>query len=876
MRFCNSTFLPSSKIKIKKSEVTEEQNLLSEAILPGYQTHKSDYLKSLEETDNIFENIPAKKIHSDSFSVANKRTAIGSKYNASTQNMAAMSTQRVGQQYGVNGAVTPSKAMQTQPVDEFDADEDEEFDLNSENTYANPFMPSQLKKRMSTQRRPWAHIFPLSEDGSPIFPNEVRHEKPVNPDLNDMEIDIHSSASHESNNILKQKSLNVAGVSGVESNTSIHNSMAKVSPDSAGIYANQQKKKSIGSTSLIGTSNKIGAKSNWEVSNDETMAIVKTGVAWKSLTTPACLPLTTDFSPSKDTWDNKFVRSSDYTLLLDVIREQYQYTTNQNTKKIKMTQVFQELMGHRLAMGFQLVVTKDYYTKKNNENTGNGGSTGQSNNTSGTQTPGAGTTNVTSTTVSKAAKNQGNWFTTNPLNYYKLSLGRMFHELYLMHDQSTNSHSIKVEIYTPKEEQSKDLTIEYRYRFQVPDSRDYNVSFCEISRKNVRALKQIWNPIDCYICIQGNGSLLPTDLARFWRQRIYMIPLMYVSPKSINETSQDHNQQRSDSEPRSFSSSSTLTEIVHTQESTLQHYLNSFPNLAPSQIPQSMLPGARKTVKSDIYTRKSPEELKFLRDYYFIKFMEGLNKLSRPDERRCYSKSTLAYLEANSGLNANSDNFLSATSVISNAINQLLVGSSPHTAVNPLQASGNSSSMALLTQTPGSVGSTSSSASKSQSIPTSLHKPAAATGSTEVKKLVSPKIWLLPAVQAYKNSSPTEPSVREEIVAYMSREYKEAMTSKSSGIPFILDKADIPKNCFISAEAVWWCIEHIEDVFNEADAICFMQIACDFDLVKHISNQPKIFIHGFYLYYILTENGSSHLYTRGKKKNYSNRLFDFY
>jgi hypothetical protein len=76
IRFCNSTFLPSSKIRIKKSETSQSCShpgcgLTLEAILPGYTVShdKENYLRSLEETDNIFEKMPLKyRFHSDSVS----------------------------------------------------------------------------------------------------------------------------------------------------------------------------------------------------------------------------------------------------------------------------------------------------------------------------------------------------------------------------------------------------------------------------------------------------------------------------------------------------------------------------------------------------------------------------------------------------------------------------------------------------------------------------------------------------------------------------------------------------------------------------------------------------------------------------------------
>ena len=93
-------------------------------------------------------------------------------------------------------------------------------------------------------------------------------------------------------------------------------------------------------------------------------------------------------------------------------------------------------------------------------------------------------------------------------------------------------------------------------------------------------------------------------------------------------------------------------------------------NLTPAQIPSSMLHHTVKPARCDIYSRKSADELKFYRDYYFIKFVEHLNKLNRADEKRTYSKSTLNYCEANLANNTsaatNSDYCLATYAINSN------------------------------------------------------------------------------------------------------------------------------------------------------------------------------------------------------------------
>ena len=103
------------------------------------------------------------------------------------------------------------------------------------------------------------------------------------------------------------------------------------------------------------------------------------------------------------------------------------------------------------------------------------------------------------------------------------------------------------------------------------------------------------------------------------------------------------------------------------------------------------------------------------------------------------------------------------------------------------------------------------------------------------------------------------------ICKYITLTYKPRMLDATSGFPFIQYKNDIPRQCFISSEAVWWCMAHVDDIYTEADAIQFMQIMFDFDTIRHISPNQRIFIHGFYLYYIVTEenrNNNNHFYTK--------------
>lgn len=242
------------------------------------------------------------------------------------------------------------------------------------------------------------------------------------------------------------------------------------------------------------------AKSPFEL-KDESIGLLKTGVAWKSLTIPALFPLTIDYTPSE--WVKKYQCASDYTLLLETIREEYCYSNYQYDEKITMSQVFIELVGHRLAMGFQIVVPKNTFTHSSNS-----GSNSDSTSTTPTNSSQAHLTDIKTHTLTNTLHSNFICDLTQscsvlPRNnlksikgYYRLSLGRIFHELFYIVDPSDNSEQVKVEIYLPKSKNKSQQNnpIEYKYRFQVPDSKTYDISYCEISRTNIESIK--WNYID--------------------------------------------------------------------------------------------------------------------------------------------------------------------------------------------------------------------------------------------------------------------------------------------------------------------------------------------------------------------------------------------
>lgn len=82
------------------------------------------------------------------------------------------------------------------------------------------------------------------------------------------------------------------------------------------------------------------------------------GVDWKSLTIPACLPITTDYFPDKRSLHNDYV-ISDYTLLPDDVNLDYAKSRAIYRKPLTTEEVCTEIVSQRLAQGFQLIVIEE-------------------------------------------------------------------------------------------------------------------------------------------------------------------------------------------------------------------------------------------------------------------------------------------------------------------------------------------------------------------------------------------------------------------------------------------------------------------------------------------------------------------------------------
>lgn len=220
---------------------------------------------------------------------------------------------------------------------------------------------------------------------------------------------------------------------------------------------------------------------------------ITTGVDWKSLVVPACLPITTDFFPDQRSLHNDYVVTS-YSLLPEdqgaelLTRVCYRGGEDlRNHIPFSVQQVLEELTCQRLQQGFQLIISPDL---RNGLNLGN--------------------------------------------SSYTLSIGRIFHKLSidggtnkLSTDGGTNKLSIdggtKIDVkqYKPRHPYPT-IKIQYSYRFRAPDNQTYGVSWVDFVSEKLENYN--WNYLDNYICLRGEEEYELRDELKFWRFRILLLP----------------------------------------------------------------------------------------------------------------------------------------------------------------------------------------------------------------------------------------------------------------------------------------------------------------------------------------------------------------
>ncbi|XP_071781726.1 GATOR1 complex protein DEPDC5 isoform X6 [Centroberyx gerrardi] len=213
----------------------------------------------------------------------------------------------------------------------------------------NPFAPSRMPMKLTSNRRRWMHTFPVGPSGEAI---QIHHQTrqnmaelqgsqqrdPAHTSAELLELAYHEATGRRATTRQTENGLYIGG--GMEEFTG-----SPGSNNSAGTLTNR------GST--FEDFSLSGADPTLLLSAPPTVPsfCCTVGVDWKSLTTPACLPLTTDYFPDRQTLQNDYTEGC-YDLLPHTDLERRE----DEAPVMSAPHVFEEFICQRLMQGYQIIV----------------------------------------------------------------------------------------------------------------------------------------------------------------------------------------------------------------------------------------------------------------------------------------------------------------------------------------------------------------------------------------------------------------------------------------------------------------------------------------------------------------------------------------
>uniref|UniRef100_A0A8D2N1N4 Vacuolar membrane-associated protein Iml1 N-terminal domain-containing protein n=1 Tax=Zonotrichia albicollis TaxID=44394 RepID=A0A8D2N1N4_ZONAL len=221
------------------------------------------------------------------------------------------------------------------------------------------------------------------------------------------------------------------------------------------------------------------------------------GVDWKSLTTPACLPLTTDYFPDRQSLQNDYTEGC-YDLLPEADMDR------RDEEGVQMTaqQVFEEFICQRLMQGYQIIVQPKPQKPA----------------------PAVPPPLSSSPLYSRGLVSRNR---AEEEDQYWLSMGRTFHKVTL------KDKIITVTRYLPKYPYES-AQINYTYSL-CPSHSDSEFVSCWVEFSHERLEEYKWNYLDQYICSAGSEDFSLIESLKFWRTRFLLLPACISATKRIME-----------------------------------------------------------------------------------------------------------------------------------------------------------------------------------------------------------------------------------------------------------------------------------------------------------------------------------------------------
>uniref|UniRef100_A0A4W6ECZ8 DEP domain containing 5, GATOR1 subcomplex subunit n=1 Tax=Lates calcarifer TaxID=8187 RepID=A0A4W6ECZ8_LATCA len=351
----------------------------------------------------------------------------------------------------------------------------------------NPFTPSRMPMKLTSNRRRWMHTFPVGPSGEAI---QIHHQTRQN--MAELQGSQQRDPAHTSAELLELAYHEATGR--LDTPATGNKDFLSHSPNDELMM-----KVIVNSDLCTGTLTNHG--SSFEdlslTSADPTLLLsapptvpsfcCTVGVDWKSLTTPACLPLTTDYFPDRQTLQNDYTEGC-YDLLphSDLERREDEGPV------MSASQVFEEFICQRLMQGYQIIVQPNNRKPQPTVATPLGSSPLYSRGL---------------VSLRRAEEEE---------TVYWLSMGRTFHKVCL------KDKIITVTRYLPKYPYES-AQIQYSYSLCPPHSDAQFVS-CWVEFGHERLEEYKWNYLDQYICSAGSEDFSLIDSLKFWRTRFLLLP----------------------------------------------------------------------------------------------------------------------------------------------------------------------------------------------------------------------------------------------------------------------------------------------------------------------------------------------------------------
>ncbi|XP_052592225.1 GATOR complex protein DEPDC5 isoform X12 [Peromyscus californicus insignis] len=662
----------------------------------------------------------------------------------------------------------------------------------------NPFAPSRMPMKLTSNRRRWMHTFPVGPSGEAI---QIHHQTRQN--MAELQGSRQRDPTHSSAELLELAYHEAAG----------RHSTSRQPGDSMSLNFSGTEELSVSLLSNSGagmnprTQNKDSPEDGVSTSPDPILTLsappvvpgfcCTVGVDWKSLTTPACLPLTTDYFPDRQGLQNDYTEGC-YDLLPEADMDR------RDEEGVQMTaqQVFEEFICQRLMQGYQIIVQPK--AQKPN-------------------------TTVPPPLSSSPLYSRGLVSRNRPEEegQYWLSMGRTFHKVTL------KDKMITVTRYLPKYPYE---SAQIRYTYSLcPSHSDSEFVSCWVEFCHERLEEYKWNYLDQYICSAGSEDFSLIESLKFWRTRFLLLPACVTATKRITE-GEVHCDIYGD-RPRADEDEWQLLDgfirfVEGLNRIRRRHRSDRMIRKGTAMKGLQMTgPIAAHSLESTgpPVGKKGTSALSALLE------MEASQKCLGEQQAAVHGKSSSQAAE-------NSSVAMTPTYVDSprkdGAFFMEFVRS-PRTASSAFYPQASMDQTAALVLDGANLG-----ISTCQSMDRGSNQTFG--NSQNIGEQAFPAANSDCSSQQHVASSLTSSSTLVEIL--------EAMKHPSTGVQLLSEQKGLSPCCFISAEVVHWLMNNVEGVQTQAMAIDIMQKMLEEQLITHASGEAwRTFIYGFYFYKIVMD-----------------------